>query len=74
MAICNHLTLFQFDELSELGYMGFAIAFHGEKVQIAGTSTTTASFSPSVVEYLHALVRAGKYYRLCTYFNKDYFL
>ena len=51
--------LFQFDELNDLGYTGFGIAFCEEKVQIAGTSTTTSSFTPSVVEYLHALVRVG---------------
>ena len=44
-----------------LGYMGFGISFSGEKLQIAGTSTTTSSFTPSVVEYLHALVRVGMY-------------
>ena len=53
--MCNQ---FQFDELNDLGYMGFGIAFSGEKVQIAGT---TSSFTPSVVEYLHALVRLGMY-------------
>ena len=53
--------LFQFDELNDLGCMGFGIAFCEEKVQIAGTSTTTSSFTPSVVEYLHALVRVGMY-------------
>ena len=42
--------------------MGFAMAFKQVKVQIPGASSTIASFSPPVVEYLHALVGAGKYY------------
>ena len=32
LVICNHYILFWFDELNELGYMGFAIAFNREKV------------------------------------------
>ena len=50
----------QLKELDELGYMGFTIAFRQDKVQVAGTSTTTLCFAPNVVEYLHSIVKSGK--------------
>ena len=49
----------QFDELEELGFIGFALAFLEEKSQIVGASSTLHCFSPQIVEYLHALLITG---------------
>ena len=49
----------QFSELEELGYKGFAIAFHSGNSQLAGTSSVVKSFTPEVLEYLHAVTVAG---------------
>ena len=40
--------------------MGFAIAFRQDKVQVAGTSTSTSCFTPNVVEYSHRIIKSGK--------------
>ena len=66
------LTHLQFSELEDLGYKGFAIAFQGAKSQLVGTPSTLKSFSPQLLEYLHAVVvsagpppslKSGKYSR-----------
>ena len=49
----------QFSELEELGYKGFAVAFHSGKSQLVGTSSVLQSFTPHVLEYLHAVIDAG---------------
>ena len=49
----------QFSELEELGYKGFAIAFHSGKSQLVGTTSVLKSFTPHVLEYLHAVIVAG---------------
>ena len=46
-------------ELEELGYKGFAIGFHGAKSQLVGTSSILQTFTPHLLEYLHAVVVAG---------------
>ena len=50
----------QFDELEELGFIGFSVGFFEEKSQIVGTKNTANCFTPQVVEYLHALMISGK--------------
>ena len=55
------VDILQFTELECLGYNGFAIAFCGEKRQLVGTQSVLPSFSPRVLEYLHAIVIAGRY-------------
>ena len=40
--------------------MDFAIAFRQDKVQVAGTSTSTSCFTPNVVEYSHRIIKSGK--------------
>ena len=40
--------------------MGFAIGFNEENTQVVGTSTTLKCFTPQIVEYLHAMIVAGK--------------
>ena len=51
----------QFSKLEELGYKGFAIGFHGAKSQLVGTSSILQTFTPHLLEYLHAVVVAGTY-------------
>lgn len=51
--------IMQFSELEELGYKGFAIGFHGAKSQLVGTSSILQTFTPHLLEYLHAVVVAG---------------
>ena len=53
------LFIMQFSELEELGYKGFAIAFHGGKSQLVGTSSVIKTFTPPFLEYLHAVIVAG---------------
>ena len=50
----------QFDELEELGFIGFSLAFFEEKSQIVGTSSTLQCFTPQLVEYLHAVLITGR--------------
>ena len=67
--MCYHITFFlflpdsQFDELEELGFVGFSVAFFQEKSQIVGTSSTLQCFTPQLVEYLHALLITGWFNR-----------
>ena len=49
----------QFDELEELGFIGFSLAFFEEKSQIVGTSSTLQCFTPQLVEYLHPVLITG---------------
>lgn len=59
LIICCTSMHIQFSELEELGYNGFAIAFHKGKSQLVGTSSVLKSFTPHVLEYLHAVIVAG---------------
>ena len=51
----------QFDELEEIGFTGFAVAFLEEKTQIVGTSSVMKCFTPQFVDYIHSVMIAGKY-------------
>ena len=55
------LSLLQFEELEGLGYVGFSLVFLEEKSHIAGTSSVMKCFSPQLIEYLHAVIVAGKF-------------
>ena len=55
----------QFDELEELGFIGFSLAFFEEKSQIVGTSSTLQCFPPQLVEYLHAVLITGRLSEHC---------
>ena len=50
----------QFNELEEMGFIGFSVAFFDEQCQIVGTSTAIKCFTPQLLEYLHAVMIAGK--------------
>lgn len=52
----------QFEELDDLGFSGFAIAFYEDKMELVTTSalSTSESFTPQMIEYLHALIIAGE--------------
>jgi len=58
----------QFDELEEMGYIGFSVAFFEEKSQIIGTSSTVHCFTPQVIEYVHALLITRLGYIMLAYF------
>ena len=49
--------LLQFEELENLGYCGFAVAFFEDKMELVSTSSMSDSFHPQLIvnEYLHAL-------------------
>ena len=49
----------QFQELEELGYEGFAIAFYKECTELVGTRLTVNCFNPPLIEYLHAVIVSG---------------
>ena len=49
----------QFNELEELGFIGFSIGFYDECSWVVGTSATLKCFTPELLEYLHAVVIAG---------------
>ena len=55
----------QFDELEELGFIGFSLPFFEEKSQIVGTSSTLQCFTPQLVEYLHAVLITGRLSEHC---------
>ena len=55
------LCFLQFEELEGLGYVGFSLAFLEGKSQIMGTSSVMKCFSPELIEYLHAVMVAGKF-------------
>ena len=59
--ICTITTSFpQFNDLEELGYVGFGIGFYEDKTEIVGTSTTKECFTGKIIDYLHAMIIAGK--------------
>ena len=60
----------QFTELGSLGYRGFAIAFCEGKMQLVGTESVIGSFSPSVLEYIHALIQSGKIHMVARFGEK----
>ena len=53
------LLLLQFQELEELGYEGFAVAFYKECTELVGTRLTVNCFNPALIEYLHAVIVSG---------------
>ena len=57
---CIMISVLQFNDLEELGFVGFAIGFREEKTHIVGTSTTSVCFKPKVIEYLHAMIMASE--------------
>ena len=50
----------QMEELEELDYTGLAVAFSHENTIAVGTSKTLKCFYPEFVEYVHAVIIAGK--------------
>ena len=52
--------LLQFEELENLGYCGFAVAFFEDKMELVSTSSMSDSFHPQLIEYLHALTITGE--------------
>lgn len=50
----------QFQKLEELGYQGFALGFYEEATELVGTGATVNLFSAPLIEYLHAIIIAGK--------------
>ena len=50
----------QFQQLEDLGWHAFAFGFHGDAVELVGTSTAITCCNSKVLEYLHALIVAGK--------------
>lgn len=51
---------FQFRELETLGYQGFAFGFRDDDVELVGTSSALRKIDGDDIDYLHAIVRAGK--------------
>ena len=54
------LCYIQFQDLEKRGYLEFAIGFYQESTQLVGTQITITSFSPPLIEYLHAVIVAGE--------------
>ena len=50
----------QFQELESLGFSGFAIGFYEDKMELVSTSSMSKSFTPQMIEYLHALTITGE--------------
>jgi len=55
----------QFTKFSELGYKGFGIVFNGSKVQLVGEPCVLNSITAPILEYLHAIIIAGKLMGRC---------
>ena len=53
------LLLLQLQELEELGYEGFAVAFYKECTELVGTRLTVNCFNTALIEYLHAVIVSG---------------
>ena len=51
----------QFHELEDLGFSGFSVAFYEDKMELVSTSSMSDSFTPQLIEYLHALTIVGKF-------------
>ena len=47
----------QFDELEELGYVGFSIAFRRNKSILSGTPSILNCLTPELVEYPYAVIK-----------------
>lgn len=56
----------QFQELEQLGFSGFAVAFYEDKMELVSTCAMTESFTPQMIEYLHALTITGKILMQCS--------
>ena len=56
----NSLFL-QYDDLDHLEFKGFVIGFYHEYSQVVGATGVFKSFTPEVIEWMHALVTVGKY-------------
>ena len=52
-------------KLEELGYAAFAFGFYQDDLQFVSTSNATSCCSPPLIEYLHAVVIAGKLGVVC---------
>lgn len=50
----------QITELENLGYAAFAFGYFEDDVQFTSTSTAKCCASPQIIEYLHAVIIAGK--------------
>ncbi len=59
----------QFEELDELGYIGFSLAFNENKMELVTTSSVAHSFNPKLVEYLHAVIVSGNLKFSLVHFN-----
>ena len=46
--------------MEELGYEGFAFGFHGDAVELVGTSCALKKIDAEDIEYFHAVVHAGE--------------
>ena len=57
--VCFSFSYVQFQELEELGYQGFAVAFYKECTELVGTRMTVNCFNPALIEYLHAIIVSG---------------
>ena len=54
------VIIIQFQELEELGYHAFAFGTYGDAVEMVGT-TSALKCSPQIVQYLSAVLIAGRY-------------
>ncbi len=48
-------------KLEQLGYFGFAFGFFEDDVQFVSSSNASCCSSPALIEYLHAVIIAGKF-------------
>ena len=55
-----YVPFMQMNELETLGYSGLAVAFSQETTLAIGTSKMLKCFYPEFVEYVHAVIIAGK--------------
>ena len=55
-----YVPFMQMNELETLCYSGLAVAFSQETTLAIGTSKTLKCFYPEFVEYIHAVIIAGK--------------
>jgi hypothetical protein len=54
------LIFIQFQELEELGYHAFAFGTYGDAVEMVGTMSALKCCSSQVVQYLSAVLIAGR--------------
>ena len=55
-----YLCRTQFQDLERIGYSGFALGYFQEDIQLVGTQAAINSISSALLEYLHAVIVAGK--------------